>query len=132
MTTEEPSGHGDTLIDNTSLARLRVLDRPGRPSVFAKVVNQYLESAQQTVEQLREALRRSDAALLRATAHRLKSSSAQLGALTVAARCQELESMGQACRVEGAQEVFARLETDYRQVADRLKAELASITGGSR
>ncbi len=118
-----------TSVEREALDRLRALDRPGRPSVFAKVVAQFLQSAQETVESLREALRRDDAAALYAAAHRLKSSSAQLGALTLSEQCQELESMGRSQSVADADAALRRLETEFFRVAEALRSELAVAEG---
>jgi len=120
---------GEGFLDPAALDRLRALDRPGRPSVFAKVLTQYLATAEEGVTQLRESLRKGDATTLQTAAHRLKSSSAQLGASTMAALCQELESLGRAQTMEGVTILFARLEADYREVARRLRTELTPSTG---
>jgi HPt (histidine-containing phosphotransfer) domain-containing protein len=50
---------------------------------------------------------------LRAAAHRLKSSSAQLGATALASDCRELELMGAKQELERADETLKNLERHY-------------------
>ncbi|MEW6193400.1 MAG: Hpt domain-containing protein, partial [Bacillota bacterium] len=52
----------------------------------------------------------------------LKSSSGNIGALTLAAICRELESMGRAGVIEGAAEKVARVEAEYAKVCMALSA----------
>ncbi|NJN69624.1 MAG: PAS domain S-box protein [Nitrospira sp.] len=80
-----------TVIDQSALAAIRALQRPGHPDILARIVSQYVETSREMVERIRRAVVSKDAAELRASAHRLKSSSAQLGALDLAADCRELE-----------------------------------------
>ena len=111
-------------FDPAALARIRALQRPGRPDLIATVLSQYLESSRQSVESLRQALRTEEAEGLRAAAHRLKSSSAQLGALAVAAHCQELEQIGATHAFERVAETFQKLERDYAKICSIFQAEL--------
>jgi CheY-like chemotaxis protein/HPt (histidine-containing phosphotransfer) domain-containing protein len=119
-------------VDRAALDRLRALERPGKPGVFAKIVNQFLTSAQESVELLREAVRSGSAQQLEVAAHRLKSSSAQLGALILAGRCHELELLGRAQSLEGAQDIFTHLEREYQTVSLLLRAELDATKEGAR
>jgi HPt (histidine-containing phosphotransfer) domain-containing protein len=126
-----PSSNAEagSLLDETALAQLRALDRPGRPSVVARVLTQYLAAAAEAVEKLREAVRSGDAAGLMQTAHRLKSGSAQVGALSMAGACQELENIGRAARFDGAPLVLERLERQYRGVVRAIDTELTKGKG---
>lgn len=118
-----------SLLDESALGQLRALDRPGRPSVLARVLTQYLTAAAESVEKLREAVRTGDAAALTQTAHRLKSGSAQVGALSMAGACQELENIGRAARFDGAPLVLERLERQYRGVVRAIDTELTKGKG---
>ena len=81
-------------IDPKALNAIRALQRPNRPDVLASVLRKYLDHSRDSVDALHDAIRANDPAALQAMAHRLKSSSAQLGAIALAAQCQELETMG--------------------------------------
>jgi HPt (histidine-containing phosphotransfer) domain-containing protein len=101
-----------------------MLKRPGHPDPLGKLLARYVEDSRKLVDQLRQAVASNDPATLHAVAHRLKSSSATLGALTVAARCKELEALGRSHRIEGALDHFQHLERDFEAVCSIFQATL--------
>lgn len=113
------------VINLKALADIRALQRPNRPDVLASVLRKYLDNSRESVDALRDAIRANNPAALQAIAHRLKSSSAQLGAVVVAARCQELETMGGRKNLIEADHVFAQLESDYLVACTVFRNEIA-------
>jgi CheY-like chemotaxis protein len=111
-------------LDPKPLAALRALQKPGGPDVLEKVLRAYLDSAPQLLATLREALACSAAAAVQRAAHSLKSSSANVGAMTLAAHCKELEAMGRAKTLATAPTVFGHIEAAYALVEVALTAEL--------
>ncbi len=107
-TTIEP-----TAIDRAALAAIRALQRPGHPDIVARIVTQYMDSSPEIIDRMRRAVLSKNAGELRAAAHRLKSSSAQLGATALASDCRELEMMGARGELERAEETFKNLERRY-------------------
>jgi HPt (histidine-containing phosphotransfer) domain-containing protein len=69
---------------------------------------------------MREAVEQASPEALFNAAHALKSSSATLGAGSLATLCQELETMGKAGDLEDAPRKAGQLEAEY----ERVKAEL--------
>jgi CheY-like chemotaxis protein len=116
------------VVDCTAWEPIRQLKRPGNPDPLGKVLARYLEDSRQLVDQLRHAIESNDPATLHAVAHRLKSSSATLGALTVAARCKELEALGRSHRIEDASDQFRQLEQDFDAVCSVFEAALKKET----
>jgi len=114
-----------TIIDQSALAAIRALQRPGHPDILARIVSQYIETSREIVDQIRRAVAATDAAELRASAHRLKSSSAQLGAVALAADCRELEMMGASQQLDRAGEVLGQFEQRYEAACAALKEESA-------
>ena len=112
------------VVDCTAWEPIRMLKRPGHPDPLGKLLARYLEDSRQQVDQLRHAIESNDPATLHAVAHRLKSSSATLGALTVAARCKELEALGRSHRIEGASDRFQHLERDFEAVCSVFQTTL--------
>ncbi|MBH0204626.1 MAG: response regulator, partial [Nitrospira sp.] len=112
------------LVDFTAWEPIRMLARPGALSLLGKLLAAYLEDAPQLVDQLRKAIRSKDSSAIGSVAHQLKSSSAMLGALTVAARCSELEIMGRSRLIEDAQSRFTQLEQDFESVRSIFQAAL--------
>lgn len=100
-------------MDPKALDGIRALQRPNRPDVLASVLRKYLDNSRDSVEALQDAIRANDPAGLQAVAHRLKSSSAQLGALAVAARCKELEAMGAQKNLIEVERTLAELQSEY-------------------
>jgi HPt (histidine-containing phosphotransfer) domain-containing protein len=67
-------------------------------------------------------------------AHSLKSGSANVGALALAAHCKELEALGRANTLQAADTVFARVEAEYALVEAAVTAVLHDAekpSGGS-
>ncbi|HPP46535.1 MAG TPA: Hpt domain-containing protein, partial [Accumulibacter sp.] len=62
------------------------------------------------------AVQEGDADGLRKAAHGMKSSSANVGAEALAALCKELELIGRAGTVDGADELLVQAEQELRQV----------------
>ena len=112
-------------LDLKALAGIRALQRPNRPNVLASVLRKYLDNSRDSVDGLRDAIRANDPAMMQAIAHRLKSSSAQLGAIALAARCQELETMGGRKNLIDADRVLAQLELDYLTACAVFRNEIA-------
>ncbi len=116
-------------LDLKALESIRALQRPNRPNVLASVLRKYLDSSRESVDALRDAIRANDSAALQAIAHRLKSSSAQLGAIAVAARCKDLEAIGiQKCLID-ADRIFEQLQVEYASVCTAFRNEISK--GGS-
>ncbi|MDH5740349.1 MAG: ATP-binding protein [Nitrospira sp.] len=113
-----------TAIDQSALAAIRALQRPGHPDILARIVSQYVETSREIVDQIRRAVASKDAAVLRASAHRLKSSSAQLGASALAADCRELEMMGASQEFDRAGEVLNQFNQHYEAACAALQEEL--------
>jgi two-component system sensor histidine kinase/response regulator len=114
------------------LDRIRALQRPGTPSLLAKIIGVYLDNSLTLVQRLREALAQGDAAALCETAHSLKSSSANLGAAQLATLCKELEYRGREQRLEGAAALLTQLEVEYDQAREALAVELENECGSAR
>jgi CheY-like chemotaxis protein/HPt (histidine-containing phosphotransfer) domain-containing protein len=122
--TREEQSIESAILDPSALAAIRVLQRPGHPDILTRIVSQYLEMSPAMVDRIRRAVLSHDAAELRASAHRLKSSSAQLGASALAADCRELEMMGANQELTRGGDVLSRLEQHYAAACVALQGEL--------
>ena len=112
-------------MDTKALDGIRALQRPNRPYVLASVLRKYLDNSRDSVDALQDAIRANDPARLQAVAHRLKSSSAQLGALAVAARCKELEALGAQENLIEADRILAELQSEYAAACAVFRNEIA-------
>lgn len=78
-------------LDAAALARLRELDPDGRHGVLTRVLAAFETSLARMLVQLRAELHSGDPGIVVAVAHTLKSSSASVGALALAASCAAIE-----------------------------------------
>jgi len=78
-------------VDPGVLDRIRALERDGATGLLARLIGLYLQGTPALVERMRQAIAADDDGALRAAAHSLKSSSANIGALKLRDLCRELE-----------------------------------------
>ncbi len=121
------------MVETTSIDRHvieELLESVGGDRAFlAELVDTYLSDSPQLLSQLHSSLAASNADEFRRAAHSLKSSSANLGALKLSAIAKELEMMGKAGALDGAEPRIAEAESEFKQVQDRLKS-LQETNGG--
>jgi signal transduction histidine kinase/CheY-like chemotaxis protein len=111
-------------IDLQVLDNIRALQRKEAPALLGKVIQNYLSHSSRLLLALQEAVAQNDASSLQKVAHNLKSSSATLGAKTLAALCQELETMGRQHSLANAATVLSAATAEYEMVRVALAAEL--------
>jgi HPt (histidine-containing phosphotransfer) domain-containing protein len=108
------------VLNRPTLAAL--LDSLGGDVDFLKeLADAYLDSTPGLLDAMRQAAAAGDAVGLQRAAHTLKTGSASMGALALAALCKQLEEMGKAGALDGAQ---ARIDTAgaaYDDVAAALR-----------
>ena len=108
------------VIDQPTLAGL--LDSLGGDAAFLKeLVDAYLDSTPGLFAAMRQAAAAGDAAGLQRAAHTLKTGSASMGALALAALCKNLEDMGRAGVLESAAERIDAAAAAYDDVAAALR-----------
>jgi HPt (histidine-containing phosphotransfer) domain-containing protein len=90
---------GDVL-DADALDRLRELDPKGANQLLQRVLTAFQSSTARLVPQVRDACAAGDLTGVRHVAHTLKSSSASIGATTLAQMCSDIESMIRLDQVE--------------------------------
>lgn len=78
-------------LDAAALARLHELDPGGRQGIVRRVLTAFDSSLTRMLVQLGADPDRSDAAVVAALAHQIKSSSGAVGALALSAACAEIE-----------------------------------------
>lgn len=86
-----------------------------------ELVDTYCEETPGLLLALQEALDRTDADAFRRIAHSIKSSSASLGALNLAALARELEELGRAQRLDETASRLEPLRQAYRMAEQALR-----------
>jgi len=113
------------IIDDVTFARM--LDSLGGDVDFLnELLETYLASTPGLFANMQQAIATGDAPALQRAAHSLKAGSASFGALAFAARCKELEDMGKAGELAGAEFKVAALEAEYAGVVAALQAGVQS------
>ena len=86
------------------------------------MISLYLDTSYPIGAVIREAADRGDAEELASASHRLKSSSAEVGAVRLSELCKKLEVMGRTNALEGASELAADLQRELELVREALEA----------
>ena len=108
------------IIDQPTLAAL--LDSLGGDVDFLKeLVDAYLDSTPGLFAAMRQAAAAGDAAGLQRAAHTLKTGSANMGPLALAALCKQLEDMGRSGVFEDAETRIDHAAAVYDDVAVALR-----------
>jgi HPt (histidine-containing phosphotransfer) domain-containing protein len=117
-------------IDKRVLDSLRVLQQEGEPDLVGELITVYLSEAAKSIDDLGKFLQAEDAQGIYNMAHKLKSSSANLGATNFASLLKQAESMGRQNQIEDAARLFPEICREYEAVRKRLEAELAGCNAG--
>ena len=114
------------IVDRETLAAL--LDSLGGDVDFLReLVDAYLDSTPGLFAAMRQAAAAGDAASLQRAAHTLKTGSASMGALALAALCKGLEDMGKSGALEDAEARIDAAAAAYDDVAAALRDRVQAI-----
>lgn len=118
----------EPVLEQDTLTRIRALQRPGKPDVLGKIINLYLENSPGLIKTVLNSVEQGDGTALCEAAHSLKSSSANLGAVSMAAVSKKLEEMGREGRTDAAKALIGRIESEYKSASAALADELGRIS----
>ncbi len=110
-----------TVVDARVLDNYRRIQQPGKPDIIKRLVDIYLKSSPDILREISEAGVEGDMEKLWRSAHSLKSSSANLGATTLAGLCETVEEMGRSKREVNLPEMIKKIETEYARVSKELR-----------
>jgi PAS domain S-box-containing protein len=102
---------------------LRVLQHQGRGELVREIIDLFLESTPQRLEQMREARLKGDTASLFSLAHSLKGAAVQLGAWGMAELCQQIQTLGRAGSMAETGDLLYRLEAEFQGATRTLEEE---------
>jgi CheY-like chemotaxis protein len=111
-------------LDANILECIRQLQQSGAPDLLGKVIQAYLTETPKLLDRLLAAFHQADADTARHVAHSLKSSSANVGAVRLAALCKELEAVAKTGSLAGCDPMFSKLSQEVQVVQQALQAEL--------
>ncbi len=96
----------------------------GDKAILERLINLFLEDADQHGTLLEEAIRVRDAKAVESEAHRIKGGAGQVGATELQGLAAALEGMGRAAQLDEADETFAHFEEEYERVSGYLREEI--------
>ncbi|WP_300443347.1 response regulator [Zoogloea sp.] len=112
-------------IDRQVLTQYRELDPSSASGLVTRLMRVYLDSSRALLGRAEAALAAGDAAALQHAAHPLKSSSANVGALTLAELCRQLEALGKEARLDEAQALFDAVRQEHQRAVTEIDTLLA-------
>jgi signal transduction histidine kinase/DNA-binding response OmpR family regulator len=118
-----PAATGAGAIDVRALQTLRAMQRAGRPSVLARMIDLFDRDAPRLLGEMRDAVAVRDVETLRDAAHTLKSNCANVGAMALAAICRDIEQLARAADAAAAAAPLAAAEEELRRVLAALAEE---------
>ncbi len=113
-------------VDQRVLSALRELQMPGKPDILKRIISAYLSSSEPLIAELRKALVVNNLEVLQKSAHSLKSSSANVGAIELSGICKKLEMDCRSNSLEDGQDLVAAIESEFLQVKRALNEELSA------
>jgi two-component system sensor histidine kinase/response regulator len=120
----KPGAGARDVINQHALDNIRALSAERGAALVQRVINAYVDDTPQHLQTLRRAIAGLDAGNLRKVAHSLKSSSANVGAETLAQLCKDMEHLGRTDTTEGAAGILTDMEHEFQAVRHSLSAIL--------
>ncbi len=111
-----------SLIDSTALQEIYRIGG-NLPEFLVEIIDCYLQEAPKLLSAAREASAQQGSETLKRLIHTLRSSSATVGAMTLAKLCAELEAVAIAASPAEITDRLQPLESEYYQVAIALQQE---------
>jgi signal transduction histidine kinase/CheY-like chemotaxis protein/HPt (histidine-containing phosphotransfer) domain-containing protein len=112
-------------IVQSVLDDLESLPQSGSRNLVRRVIGAYLGGSTEILTRIGAAIELDDAAVVRASAHSLKSSSANVGAMALADLCKLMEAAGQQNDLSRIRELWQALQDEH----DKVVVELRSLMG---
>jgi two-component system sensor histidine kinase/response regulator len=110
------------VINRHALDNIRALNKDHGDALVQKVISAYVDDTPALLQTLRCAIARLDCGKLRKVAHSLKSSSANVGAESLAHMCKEMETLGRSETTKGASAILIDMEHEFQAVRHSLNA----------
>ena len=119
--TETDLAAGGT-IDTSAFDRIRQLQNP---TLLRRMIELYLQETPRIIGTMQDAADKFDKEILRRSAHHLKSSSANLGALKLAALCRQLEGLARNGDASAWATKVAEIDAEFSRAQAVFELELA-------
>jgi CheY-like chemotaxis protein/HPt (histidine-containing phosphotransfer) domain-containing protein len=118
----------DGAINRHALDAIRALDAGKEDILLQRVLDAFVADTPVRLVALRQAIAACNTTSLRKVAHSLKSSSANIGADTLARLSRDMEKLGRTDNTSGAAVLLASMEREFSAVRDTLSTMFAKET----
>lgn len=118
-----PENVTQNCLDRRGLDNIRSLG-PNGPRMLSTVIGIYLNDSLILIGRLSETFDAADVEGVAKAAHALKSTSAGLGATTLAVMCKQVEDIARGNSMDGAGTLISRIRLEYGKVKEALKREI--------
>ena len=123
-----PAKPAAEVIDRKVLDELSKVRTNGKPELLARVINLYLTESPKLLQKLKQAAGAANAPDIAASAHSLKSSSANVGAKVLSRYCADLEASARRADTDEARKILAKVETEHGSVQNALAEEVEALS----
>lgn len=114
-------------IDADTFAMLSELEDPEAPGFVQEILDMFHQETPGAIAAIATALAEGDAPNVQGHAHKLKSTSGLIGALTMSSYCARIEQAGGSGDLTGVGAQLATLEAEFSRVCDCLDARDVAI-----
>tara|TARA_R110000868_G_scaffold70902_3_gene208171 strand:+ start:11443 stop:15720 length:4278 start_codon:yes stop_codon:yes gene_type:complete len=127
-----PQRPSPDLLDETTIAQLRALDGSGENRIFAKVVGTFLDVTPGQLHKLEKHVAAEDFAGIALVAHSLKSSAANVSALSLSSLFQKMEIAGRNEDIETCATALDAVMALYDDVSEALRSATGDMPPNRR
>jgi signal transduction histidine kinase/DNA-binding response OmpR family regulator len=120
--------NGADVIDRQVLEQLRKVVTNGKPELLERVVKLYLTESPKLIQKMKQAAGAADTGAIASSAHSLKSSSANVGAMALSRYCADIEACARRAQTEEARRLLERIEAEHGSVQTALAAEVEQLS----
>lgn len=115
-------GSNDDVLDAAVLQGLKDLGGDDDPGLFLELIDLFLQDAPQRMQEIERGLAQDELPVLERAAHTLKSSSANIGAMTLSSLCRQMEEQARKHEKAGLAELYASSRSLWTRVEAALNA----------
>lgn len=116
--------HFDSPLDETVLDSISALQQEGMPDILGELIEIYLKESENLIQTLSHSMEDNDAEGMARSAHSLKSSSGNMGAMALAELCKDMEVNGRRQMTDHAVDDYNQIIAEYQRVQSALKNRL--------
>lgn len=117
---ENPTEGQKPAVDAAAIERLREIG-DGDAAFLKDVFSAFQTDTAKRLVAMRDTLAAGDSTGLKRAAHTIKGSSLNVGATNLVASCLQLEQMAGTGKLDGAAELIARIEQEFKRVEAELR-----------